>query len=233
MYNKIFSFLFLFIFCYDGFSQPSVLTKDTFNVTFDNSKTITFTDAGSLYINNFITPKISILDSIIKLPPGSNVTPSLSWDNGNMGFYLQGSGQVNFVNYLSRITYWYQDGFGTFQDKQFELGGKVFLRDEGNNIGAQRNGLNSQTWRIYNTYSSSTNFERLCIKWDSNELIIGTEIGSSGILRDIYLKNLKSTIGSKSPNFGSNCPADDPREPYEWIQVEAKDGTPRYIPAWK
>lgn len=45
---------------------------------------------------------------------------------------------------------------------------------------AQRNGTAAQASRIYNTYTSATNFERLNIRWTSNEAIIDTEAGSGG-----------------------------------------------------
>ncbi len=45
---------------------------------------------------------------------------------------------------------------------------------------AQRNGLNEQTFRIYNTFTSATNHERGFLKWSSNVFQIGTEKGSGG-----------------------------------------------------
>jgi len=45
---------------------------------------------------------------------------------------------------------------------------------------AQRNGVNPQSFRLYNTYTSSTNFERLNLRWDTNVVKIGTEKGSAG-----------------------------------------------------
>jgi hypothetical protein len=45
---------------------------------------------------------------------------------------------------------------------------------------AQRNGTNAQTYRLYNTYTSATNFERLNFRWTTNEAIIDTEAGSDG-----------------------------------------------------
>ena len=53
------------------------------------------------------------------------------------------------------------------------------FRDAANTL-AQRNGTAAQTSRIYNTYTSATNFERLNIRWDSNQAIIDTEAGSGG-----------------------------------------------------
>jgi hypothetical protein len=53
------------------------------------------------------------------------------------------------------------------------------FRDAANTL-AQRNGTNAQTTRIYNTFTSATNFERAKIEWASNILRIGTEKGSAG-----------------------------------------------------
>jgi hypothetical protein len=53
-------------------------------------------------------------------------------------------------------------------------------RDAANTL-AQRNGTNAQTFRLYNTFTSTTNFERLNIIAQLNgSVIIGTEKGSAG-----------------------------------------------------
>jgi hypothetical protein len=56
----------------------------------------------------------------------------------------------------------------------------VKLWKDASNILALRNGVNPQTFRLYNTYTSSTNFERLNLRWDNNVLRLGTEKGSAG-----------------------------------------------------
>lgn len=56
------------------------------------------------------------------------------------------------------------------------------IRQDAANTLAQRNGTNAQTFRIYNTYTSATNFERANIGWSAsnpNVFIVGTEKGSS------------------------------------------------------
>jgi hypothetical protein len=55
----------------------------------------------------------------------------------------------------------------------------VIRRDTANTL-AQRNGTNAQTYRLYNTFTSATNFERLNFRWTTNEAIIDTEAGSGG-----------------------------------------------------
>ena len=55
----------------------------------------------------------------------------------------------------------------------------MLVRDDAN-ILAQRNATNAQTFRVYNTFTSTTNFERAKVEWASNILRIGTEKGSGG-----------------------------------------------------
>jgi hypothetical protein len=45
---------------------------------------------------------------------------------------------------------------------------------------AQRRGTNAQTFRVYNTYTSGTNYELGKLEWASNVFRIGTEKGSGG-----------------------------------------------------
>lgn len=52
-------------------------------------------------------------------------------------------------------------------------------RDAANTL-AQRRGTNAQTFRLYNTYTSSTSFESLQLQWNNNEARIGTSVGSAG-----------------------------------------------------
>jgi hypothetical protein len=63
-------------------------------------------------------------------------------------------------------------GFGTTRDV-------AVLRDEANTL-AQRNGTDAQTFCLYNTFTSATNFERLNARWTSNEAILDTEAGGAG-----------------------------------------------------
>jgi hypothetical protein len=50
----------------------------------------------------------------------------------------------------------------------------VILRDAANTL-AQRNGTSAQVFRVYNTYTSSTNYELGKLEWSSNAFRIGTE----------------------------------------------------------
>ena len=45
---------------------------------------------------------------------------------------------------------------------------------------AQRNGTNAQTFRVYNTFTDASNYERGFLKWNSNVLEIGSEGAGTG-----------------------------------------------------
>ena len=55
---------------------------------------------------------------------------------------------------------------------------------------AQRNGVNAQTFRLYNTYTDASNYERGFLQWNSNVLEIGTESGGTGVTRNISLQKI-------------------------------------------
>ena len=56
----------------------------------------------------------------------------------------------------------------------------LYLVRDGAGILAQRNGTNAQESRIYGTYTSTTNYERLALKYNGSVYQIGTEKGSVG-----------------------------------------------------
>lgn len=60
------------------------------------------------------------------------------------------------------------------------------LRDSAGTL-AQRNVTNAQTFRLYNTFTDASNFERGFMRWNANVLEIGTEAGGTGGNRDLRL----------------------------------------------
>lgn len=63
----------------------------------------------------------------------------------------------------------------------------VLLRDAANTL-AQRNGVNAQTLRVYNTFTDASNYERGAFQWASNELQIRSESAGTGIARSITIR---------------------------------------------
>jgi hypothetical protein len=83
----------------------------------------------------------------------------------------------------------FSSGNSTFQagflsvgdDRSIGFSGQPRLWRDAADILAQRNAANAQTFRIYNTFTSATNFERLnIIAQSAGSVIIGTEKGSAG-----------------------------------------------------
>lgn len=53
------------------------------------------------------------------------------------------------------------------------------------NVIEQRNLANAQTFRVYNTYTDASNYERGTVSWSGNDFIIGTEALGTGTLRNL------------------------------------------------
>lgn len=68
-------------------------------------------------------------------------------------------------------------------------------REDAPNIIAQRNGTNAQAYRLYNTYTSATSFERLNIAWAANICTIEVTAGSGGgTLRGLRIGGSSSAL---------------------------------------
>jgi hypothetical protein len=66
--------------------------------------------------------------------------------------------------------------------------GDLYLFRDAAGTLAQRNGVNAQTSRIYNTYTDASNYERGKMEWASNVLRIGTEKAGTGTARALELQ---------------------------------------------
>lgn len=87
------------------------------------------------------------------------------------------------------------NGIRSFVGQLLSLSTDVILvRDAATGILAQRNGANAQESRIYGTYTSGTNFERLNLKATGTSFQIGTEKGSTGgVARPLELQTNGTT----------------------------------------
>ena len=62
-----------------------------------------------------------------------------------------------------------------------------FIRDSAAGIMAQVNGANAQTFRIYNTFTDASNYERFKSTWSTDVLRLGTENAGTGTARVMTL----------------------------------------------
>lgn len=61
----------------------------------------------------------------------------------------------------------------------------IFLARDAANTLAQRNATNAQNFRVYNTYTDASNYERGKIEWSANNLEIGVEAAGTGTKRPV------------------------------------------------
>ena len=97
-------------------------------------------------------------------------------------------------------------GFLTLNLDNATNSGPTLTRD-GNDILALRRGVNSQTFRIYNTFTDAINYERLSIGWSSNVATIGTENSGTGSARNLSIlaptTNITTTTQSTNTTTGA------------------------------
>jgi hypothetical protein len=63
----------------------------------------------------------------------------------------------------------------------------ILARDAANTL-AQRNGTNAQAFRVYNTFTDASNYERGFMRWNSNVFEIGTEAAGTGTARGLEIR---------------------------------------------
>jgi hypothetical protein len=88
-----------------------------------------------------------------------------------------------YASFGSTVSFIFRGSGSNISGIPFQLGstnGAMFHNDA-DAVAGQRNGTIAQTFRIYNTFTSTTNFERLnIIAQSAASVIIGTEKGSAG-----------------------------------------------------
>ena len=128
---------------------------------------------------------------------------------GNSGVWLVSGSELAWSNNSGTV-------YGTLDVK---------LARDGSDALAQRRTTNAQTFRLYNTYTSATNFERLNLRWASNDLIIDAEKGSGGgTLRGIKLGSAATSL----LGFYGVAPVDQPAtvaDPVDGTTVDAEART--------
>lgn len=139
-------------------------------------------------------------------PAGTAGAPSYSWSAEattgiyrraalTMSFASGGTGYIEFNNgnlhlQASSALSWTSAALGSAVDL-------TLFRDAANTL-AQRNGVTAQESRLYNTYTDSSNYERVTLLWSGNAFFIGTQAAGTGTARrttllsasDIYFRTV-------------------------------------------
>jgi uncharacterized protein YwbE len=73
----------------------------------------------------------------------------------------------------------------------------LYSPNTGGNVWEVRNGTNAQEFRIFNTYTNDTNYERAALKWDSNNFTFSTEAAGTGNVRNFNFAG--GNVGINTP----------------------------------
>ena len=73
--------------------------------------------------------------------------------------------------------------------------GQTLLISDSANALAQRNGATAQTFRLYNSFTDASNYERLGVSFVSNTATINAEYLGTGVQRHIALQTISGNVG--------------------------------------
>lgn len=106
-------------------------------------------------------------------------------------------------------------------------------RDAANTL-AQRNGVNAQTLRVYNTFTDASNYERAALQWQSNELQLRVDGAGTGQNRPFQIVVASQIVayfnstGNRSVALGVGAVATNATSGFVYVPTCA--GTPTGIP---
>ena len=63
------------------------------------------------------------------------------------------------------------------------LGTSAVLLEDATNVLGQRNGTTAQAFRLYNTWTDASNYERLAVRWSTNVALLASEAAGTGTAR--------------------------------------------------
>lgn len=136
---------------------------------------------------------------------GSAAAPSITFAGDlDAGFYLAGASDVRLsIGGNDRFKQFFSD-FILRSDGRLGFGSSVlsspdtFLQRETAtaNTLAQRNGVNAQTYKLYNTFTDTSNYERLSIAAQAaDDVLLNPEAAGTGTLRGLQLVDGSGRLG--------------------------------------
>ena len=135
---------------------------------------------------------------------GTAGNPGYGFVSGATGYgFYSAFGALDVAINGSRGAVFGVDQFTLFSNNQTICMGAsadVILARDAANILAQRNGVNAQAFRLYNTYTDASNYERFDLLWNGNEFFIRTIQTGTGTPRSMYV----GTAGSAKLTFFIN-----------------------------
>jgi hypothetical protein len=120
-----------------------------------------------------------------------------------IGFAITGTAKIGITSSVVRLES--SQGFGWSSGSPILTNIDTSLFRDAADTLAQRRGVNAQTFRLYNTFTDASNFERGKMEWASNTLRIGTEKAGTGTARALEFQTngvTRMTIASDGSRIG-------------------------------
>lgn len=167
----------------------------------DGLMTLTSALNGSLTVTSSNTTGTAI--SVINTSSGGHDVQFFSTGVANglgagfFGVYSNTGSTFFFAANTTRFNLTAQQAFGwSNSNSSLATIDTILARDAAATL-AQRNGTNAQTFRIYNTYTDASNYERGFVRWATNVLEIGAEAAGTGTLRAVSFPS--GTVTASTP----------------------------------
>lgn len=173
-----------------GSTAPAAGAFTTLNSTVASGSGITVTDTNTSADFNNLIECVRDSNSVFLVRDDGIVTASLGVNaSTNAGLVTASGGNGGVRIRADYSLHWVSTGFTNTGTPD------TFLRrDAQANTLAMYNSTNAQEFRLYNTRTSSTNFERLSIGWVSNIVSIKPEAGGSGgTVRELHISGLPTS----------------------------------------
>jgi hypothetical protein len=120
---------------------------------------------------------------------GSAPSGGTSFGQAGGTAFLITSGSTNILSIgTSGINLQAAGVIGWSPSSNADVGTDLYIYRDAANTLAQRNGTNAQTFRVYNTYTDASNYERADIGWSSNTFVIDVTKAGTGTRRAFSLK---------------------------------------------
>lgn len=149
-------------------------------------------------------PRSIYVGTSVVVPAGSATVPSVAIGESNTGFLRSASSQIGWTcggaerGRLYSHTVWIISDTG-----QYTLGAAqdvVIVREAADTL-ALRRGANGQAFRLYNTFTDASNYERGVLGWNANSLELRTSQLGTGVARGLKV----FTDGAVPLSLGTNA----------------------------
>ena len=141
---------------------------------------------------------VSTFSAALRAADGSAATPAYSFTSGTTtGLYWNGTNVLLAVVGGTDSGAFHANGIWLPVDAHYYGWGSALdlklYRDAANTL-AQRNGTTAQAFRLYNTYTDASNYERLAVKFSANQVQVLMEQGGTGTMRVIRIGQASGPI---------------------------------------